>query len=78
MAALKNRQNLTPEEAANAVEIYNSVGHLDQARTDAANNEIFHTNNVVKVNLGGSVVKDVAATLAKHKTARDAVLANLR
>jgi len=78
MATLKNRQNLTPEEAALAVEVYNSIGHLDSARTDAANGQIFHTNNVVTTVISGSIVKDTAATLVKHKTARDLVLAGLR
>jgi len=76
MAALKNRQNLTPEEAALAVEVYNSAGRLDQAKTDAANNAIFHSNNVVSSVISGSIVKNTAATLAKHKTARDQFLSD--
>lgn len=74
MATVGNRQNLTPEEAALAVQIYDSKGRLDPARTDAANRVIFHSNNVVFSVVSGSLVKDAAATLAKHKTARAAVL----
>jgi hypothetical protein len=73
-----NRQNLTPEEAANAIEIYNASGRLDSARTEAANNTIFHVSNVVLTVKAGSVVKDVAATAAKGKTARDKILSDNR
>jgi hypothetical protein len=78
MGNVGNRQNLTDAEAAMAVEIYNAAGRLDKAKTDAANAAIFHTNNVVTTVISGSIVKNAAATLAKHKTARDAVLADLR
>ncbi len=78
MSTLKNRQNLTPEEAALGVEIFTSTGRLDSAKTDAANNIIFHTNNVVTSFVSGSVVKNTAATLAAHKAARDKVLADNR
>lgn len=70
MASVKNRQGLHPDEAANAVEIYNAAGRLDPAKTDAANNEIFHSNNTVSTVISGSIVKDLAATVAKQKTAR--------
>ncbi len=76
--ALKNRQNLSSDEAALAVEIFNSAGRLDSAKTDAANDVIFHTNNVVTSLVAGSVVKNTAATLAKHKTARDKILSDNR
>ena len=71
MASVGNRQNLTPEEAALAVEVFNSAGRLDKVKTDAANDVIFHTNNVVTSVIAGSIVKNVAATLASHKAARD-------
>lgn len=73
---LNNRQNLTPEEAANAVEIYNSAGRLDQAKTDAANNVVFSSSNSVHTIISGSLVKDVAATVTKQKTARDKVVSD--
>lgn len=75
MATVGNRQNLTPEEAALAVDIYDSKGRLDAARTKAANDVIFHANNVVTSVISGSIVKDAAATLAKHKAARASILA---
>jgi hypothetical protein len=78
MANLNNRQNLTPEEAANAVEVYNSAGRLDTVKTNAANNDIFHVRNVVIVNLGGALVKDVPATVVKAKAARDKFLSDNR
>jgi hypothetical protein len=78
MATIGNRQNLTPEEAALSVEFYNSVGRLDAAKTKAANDKIFHSNNVVTTVIAGSIVKNAAATLAKHKTARDQILSDNR
>jgi len=78
VATLNNRQNLTPEEAALAVEVFDSKGRLDTARTNAANDAIFHSNNVVTSNINGSVVKNTASSLAKHKTARDLFLSNNR
>ena len=78
MATLNNRQNLTPEEAANAVEVFDSKGRLDQVKTDAANAEIFHTRNTVHSVISGSIVKNVAATATKLKTARDLFLSNNR
>jgi len=78
MATVKNRQNLTLDEAAFGVEIYNSAGRLDPVKTDAANAEIFHSRNVVQVVITGSIVKDVPATLVKHKAARDLILAGLK
>jgi len=73
---LNNRQNLTADEQLHAVEVFNASGRLDQVKTDAANNEIFHSRNVVLVNSSGSVVKDAAATLAKHKAAKAKFLAD--
>lgn len=78
MANLNNRQNLTPEEAALAVEVFDSKGRLDTVRTNAANDAIFHSNNVVTSNINGSVVKNTASSLAKHKAARDLFLSNNR
>ncbi len=77
MGNVGNRQNLSNAEAAMAVEIYNSAGRLDAAKTKAANDAIFHTNNVVTTVISGSIVKDSAATLAKHKAARDQIISNL-
>lgn len=78
MATLKNRQNLTAEEAVHAIEFYTSSGRVDTAKSDAANNEIFHTRNVILTNVSGSLVKDTAATIAKHKVARDKILSDNR
>ena len=77
MATVGNRQNLTDAEAALAVDIYEN-GKINQAKTKAANDTIFHTNNVVNSVISGSIVKNVPATLAKHQTARDLILSGLK
>lgn len=77
MASVGNRQNLTPEEAALAVTVFNNSGRVDPVKTQAANDKIFHANNVVTTVISGSIVKDVTATVNKAKTARTAVLAEL-
>jgi len=76
MATLGNRQNVTSDEAALAVEVFNSAGRLDPHKTRAANDAIFHSNNVVTSIISGSVVKNAAATLAAHKAARDKFLSD--
>lgn len=78
MASVGNRQNLTDAEAALAIDIYDSNGRFNPSKTKAANDTIFHTNNVVTSVISGSVVKNASATLAKHQTARNAILNGLK
>jgi hypothetical protein len=71
-----NRQNQTPEEIALEVEIFDANGRVSQTETDAANAEIFHPANVVRV-VGAplSTAIDKVATLAKQVAAKAKVLA---
>jgi len=74
MSDIRNRQNLSKDEQALIVEVYNSSGRLDYNLTGAANDEVFHVANTVKS--VGSSVPDGAATLAKQKIARLKVIAD--
>ena len=78
-----NRQNMTSDDVAAQIEIYDSKGRIDQAQTDAANKEIFHDINTVYITQAAqkgplSKVINAVATAAARAATKAAIRARLK